>query len=161
MSDVNIDPAMAIPNVKRFRPFCPTCNDTFTLMAVLPNQANVDAYLADAVTRHDHKAFKDAKLSDEQSSRRSAETGQEEVVQIFSRALSDLRARNPSCATSPSVSLLVFSKYGIDAPSPLAASTRESCIFSSRVPCSSGLYKAFRTVVLSRRFRQIGGSHVP
>jgi hypothetical protein len=54
---------MAIPNVKRFRPFCPTCNDTFTLMAVLPTEANVDAYLADAVTRHDHKAFTDAKAA--------------------------------------------------------------------------------------------------
>ncbi len=54
---------MAIPNVKRFRPFCPTCNDSFTLMAVLPNDANVDAYLADAVARHDHKAFTDAKAA--------------------------------------------------------------------------------------------------
>lgn len=54
---------MAIPNVKRFRPFCPTCNDNFTLMAVLPQSANVDAYLADAVARHDHKAFKDAKVA--------------------------------------------------------------------------------------------------
>jgi hypothetical protein len=52
---------MAIPNVKRFRPFCPTCNDTFTLMAVLPKDANVDQYLTDAVARHDHKAFNDAK----------------------------------------------------------------------------------------------------
>ena len=52
---------MAIPNVKRFRPFCPTCNDSFTLMAVLPGNANVDTYLADAVSRHDHKAFTDAK----------------------------------------------------------------------------------------------------
>jgi hypothetical protein len=52
---------MAIPNVKRFRPFCPTCNDNFTLMAVLPKEANVDQYLADAVNRHDHKAFADAK----------------------------------------------------------------------------------------------------
>ena len=52
---------MAIPNVKRFRPFCPTCNDNFTVMAVLPTSANVDAYLADAVARHDHKAFADAK----------------------------------------------------------------------------------------------------
>jgi hypothetical protein len=52
---------MAIPNVKRFRPFCPTCNDTFTLMAVLPREANVDQYLADAVARHDHKAFTEAK----------------------------------------------------------------------------------------------------
>jgi hypothetical protein len=54
---------MAIPTVKRFRPFCPTCNDSFTLMAVLPQNANVDAYLADAVTRHDHKAFQDSKQS--------------------------------------------------------------------------------------------------
>jgi hypothetical protein len=50
-----------IPNVKRFRPFCPTCNENFTLMAVLPINANVDAYLADAVARHDHKAFQEAK----------------------------------------------------------------------------------------------------
>jgi hypothetical protein len=52
---------MAIPNVKRFRPFCPTCNDYFTLMSVLPKDANVDQYLSDAVARHDHKAFSDAK----------------------------------------------------------------------------------------------------
>ena len=54
---------MAIPNVKRFRPFCPTCNDSFTLMAVLPTNANVDSYLSDAVARHDHKAFNDAKTA--------------------------------------------------------------------------------------------------
>ena len=54
---------MAIPNVKRFRPFCPTCNDSFTLMAVLPTNANVDAYLTEAVARHDHKAFADAKTA--------------------------------------------------------------------------------------------------
>ena len=52
---------MSIPNVKRFRPFCPTCNSTFTLMAVLPSGANVDTYLTDAVARHDHKAFQDTK----------------------------------------------------------------------------------------------------
>jgi hypothetical protein len=52
---------MAIPNVKRFRPFCPTCNETFTVMAVLPCEANVDAYLEDVVKRHDHKAFMDGK----------------------------------------------------------------------------------------------------
>ena len=45
---------MAIPNIKRFRPFCPTCNASYTVMAVLPKDANVDAFLADAVTRHDH-----------------------------------------------------------------------------------------------------------
>lgn len=52
---------MAIPNVKRFRPFCPTCNDSFTVMAVLPQNASVDSYLSDAVARHDHKAFQEAK----------------------------------------------------------------------------------------------------
>lgn len=52
---------MAIPNVKRFRPFCPVCNENFTLMAVLPKDEDVSAYLADAVARHDHKAFQDAK----------------------------------------------------------------------------------------------------
>lgn len=54
---------MAIPNIKRFRPFCPTCNENFTLMAVLPREANVDSFLTDAVSRHDHKAFQDAKTA--------------------------------------------------------------------------------------------------
>ena len=52
---------MGIPNVKRFRPYCPTCNDSYTLMAVLPTDANVDKYLEDAVARHDHKAFQEVK----------------------------------------------------------------------------------------------------
>jgi hypothetical protein len=52
---------MGIPNVKRFRPFCPTCNDTYTLMAVLPQGANVDTYLQEAIARHDHKGFQDSK----------------------------------------------------------------------------------------------------
>jgi hypothetical protein len=52
---------MPIPNVNRFRPFCPTCNETFTVMAVLPKDANVDAYLTDVVARHDHKAYQEAK----------------------------------------------------------------------------------------------------
>jgi hypothetical protein len=54
---------MAIPNVKRFRPYCPTCNDSFTLMAVLPREANVESFLTDAVARHDHKAFSEAKAA--------------------------------------------------------------------------------------------------
>ena len=54
---------MAIPNVKRFRPFCPQCNENFTVMAVLPKDASVDQYLADAVARHDHKAFMESKVS--------------------------------------------------------------------------------------------------
>jgi hypothetical protein len=53
---------MAIANVKRFRPFCPTCNENYTLMAVLPKDASVENFLADAVKRHDHKAFQEAKV---------------------------------------------------------------------------------------------------
>jgi hypothetical protein len=52
---------MAIPNVTRFRPFCTVCNENFTLMAVVPKGTDVDAYLADAVARHDHKAHQEAK----------------------------------------------------------------------------------------------------
>lgn len=52
---------MGISNVKRFRPYCPECQESFTLMAVLPKDASVDAYLADAVARHDHKAFQESK----------------------------------------------------------------------------------------------------
>jgi hypothetical protein len=52
---------MSLPNVKRFRPFCPTCNESFTIMAVLPRSADVDKYLADAVARHDHKAYQESK----------------------------------------------------------------------------------------------------
>ena len=32
-------------------------------MAVLPKDANVDSYLTEAVARHDHKAFMDAKAA--------------------------------------------------------------------------------------------------
>jgi hypothetical protein len=32
-------------------------------MAVLPMGADVDKYLADAVTRHDHKAFQESKTA--------------------------------------------------------------------------------------------------
>ncbi|MBM3774046.1 MAG: hypothetical protein FJW37_02695 [Acidobacteria bacterium] len=52
---------MAIPNVKRFRAFCPTCNENFTLMAVLPKSVDPAGYVQEAVARHDHKAFQDAK----------------------------------------------------------------------------------------------------
>ena len=54
---------MSIPNVKRFRPFCPTCNDNFTVVALLPKGVDVDSYLKDAVSRHDHKAFEEAKVA--------------------------------------------------------------------------------------------------
>jgi len=53
---------MGIPNVRRFRPFCPVCNENFTVMAVIPKDTDVDAYLADAVARHDHKAHQESKV---------------------------------------------------------------------------------------------------
>ena len=52
---------MAIPNVKKFRPYCPTCSDNFTVMAVLPKDTDVSKYLDDVVARHDHKSFQEAK----------------------------------------------------------------------------------------------------
>ncbi len=52
---------MGIPNVKRFRPYCPECQENFTLMVVLPSDTNVDAFLADAIKRHDHKAYQESK----------------------------------------------------------------------------------------------------
>ena len=52
---------MSIPNVKRFRPYCPECKEYFTVMAVLPKDTEVNAYLKDAVARHDHKAFQESK----------------------------------------------------------------------------------------------------
>jgi hypothetical protein len=54
---------MGIPNVKSFRPFCPVCNENFSLKVVLQPDADVDAYLKDAVSRHDHKAFQEAKAA--------------------------------------------------------------------------------------------------
>jgi hypothetical protein len=39
------------------------CNESFTVMAVLPKDANVDGYLSDVVARHDHKSFQEAKVS--------------------------------------------------------------------------------------------------
>lgn len=52
---------MAIPNVTRFRPFCPVCKETFTHMAVIPKGTDVNGYLADVVARHDHKAYQESK----------------------------------------------------------------------------------------------------
>jgi len=47
---------MAIPNVRRFRITSPDGEQTATLMAVLPKDADVAAYLADAEKRFDWKA---------------------------------------------------------------------------------------------------------
>jgi len=49
---------------KEFRLYCPICDHTFTQLVVLhkvPEDYNLDRVLADAVARHDHKAFQEAK----------------------------------------------------------------------------------------------------
>ena len=48
---------MAIPNVKRYRISSPHGTQTASLMAVLPKDADVNAYLADASKRFDWKAY--------------------------------------------------------------------------------------------------------
>lgn len=53
---------MAIPNVKRYRITGPE-GDVATIMAVLPKDADVDAYLKDASARFDWKGLKEAKAS--------------------------------------------------------------------------------------------------
>ena len=53
---------MAIPNVKRYRITGPE-GDSATIMAVLPKDADVNAYLTDAASRYDWKAHKDAKAN--------------------------------------------------------------------------------------------------
>ncbi len=53
---------MAIPNVKRYRISGPD-GDVATIMAVLPKDADVDAYLQDASSRFDWKGHKEAKAN--------------------------------------------------------------------------------------------------
>jgi hypothetical protein len=53
---------MAIPNVKRYRITAPD-GDVASVMAVLPKDADLDAFLKDASSRFDWKAHKEAKAS--------------------------------------------------------------------------------------------------
>ena len=50
---------MAIPNVKRYRISSPDGALTASLMAVLPKNIDVNAYLSDAAKRFDWKAFQE------------------------------------------------------------------------------------------------------
>lgn len=52
---------MAIPNVRRFRITSPDGTQTASLMAVIPKDTDVDAYLAEAAKRFDWKAYAEAK----------------------------------------------------------------------------------------------------
>jgi hypothetical protein len=53
---------MAIPNVKRYRITAPD-GDVATVMAVLPKDADIDAYLKEASSRFDWKGHKEAKAN--------------------------------------------------------------------------------------------------
>jgi hypothetical protein len=51
---------MAIPNVKRYRITSPDGAQTASLMAVLPKNVDVNAYLSEAAQRFDWKAYQEA-----------------------------------------------------------------------------------------------------
>jgi hypothetical protein len=51
---------MSIPNVKRYRITSPDGAQSATLMAVLPKNIDVSAYLSDAAKRFDWKAYQEA-----------------------------------------------------------------------------------------------------
>jgi hypothetical protein len=51
---------MSIPNVKRYRITSPDGTMTASLMAVLPKDVDVNAYLSDAAKRFDWKAHSEA-----------------------------------------------------------------------------------------------------
>ena len=51
---------MSIPNVKRYRISSPDGSMTTSLMAVLPKDLDVNAYLSDAAKRFDWKAYQEA-----------------------------------------------------------------------------------------------------
>ena len=75
---------MAIPNVKRFRPFCPTCNETFTLMAVLPKNADVKlAYCNVTVALPDPQAYQDMALQQFKDSRRTVKQRKDQIIFVF------------------------------------------------------------------------------
>ena len=51
---------MAIPNVKRYRITSPDGSMNATLMAVLPKNVDVAAYISEAAQRFDWKAYQEA-----------------------------------------------------------------------------------------------------
>jgi hypothetical protein len=51
---------MSIPNVKRYRITSPDGTQSASLMAVLPKDVDVSAYLSEAAQRFDWKAFQEA-----------------------------------------------------------------------------------------------------
>ena len=51
---------MSIPNVKRYKITSPDGTQSASLMAVLPKNVDVNAYLSEAAQRFDWKAYADA-----------------------------------------------------------------------------------------------------
>jgi hypothetical protein len=51
---------MSIPNVKRYRITSPDGSMNASLMAVLPKNVDVNAYLSEAAQRFDWKAYQEA-----------------------------------------------------------------------------------------------------
>ena len=51
---------MSIPNVKKYRISSPDGSQSATLMAVLPKNIDVAAYISDAAQRFDWKAYAEA-----------------------------------------------------------------------------------------------------
>jgi hypothetical protein len=51
---------MSIPNVKRYRITSPDGSMSASLMAVLPKNVDVSAYLSDAAKRFDWKAYQES-----------------------------------------------------------------------------------------------------
>ena len=51
---------MSIPNVKRYRITSPDGTMSASLMAVLPKNVDVNAYIADASQRFDWKSYQEA-----------------------------------------------------------------------------------------------------
>ena len=54
---------MAIPNAKRYRIRNPNGTDYATVVAVLPKNTDVKAYLKDAANRFDWKALQEARAA--------------------------------------------------------------------------------------------------
>ena len=78
---------MAIPNVKRYRITNPADGDVATIMAVLPKEADVNAYLTDAAAAVRLEGLERSEGQRRQSPRRSAEAEEGQVSAVFDRAL--------------------------------------------------------------------------
>ena len=82
---------MSIPNVKRYRITSPDGAQTATLMAVLPKNIDVAAYLSDAAKRFDNVSDEAYSSRLRRPTRRSAQ-----LTPFFTKLRSSLAARSMS-----------------------------------------------------------------